>query len=98
MMVPMRTLVRLLGWILMGAAVATLAIDAWAWLGGARKLTAAGELWYRLDPNSLGLTQAVTQRYLFPWLWDPIAVWILLQPAAAVLGVLGFLIAWLARR
>jgi hypothetical protein len=98
MIAAMRWFVRLLGWILMGAALAALAIDAWAWIGGARKLTAAGELWYRLHPDSLGLTQAVTQRYLFPWLWDPIAVWILLQPAAAVLGVLGFLLAWLARR
>ena len=82
----------------MGAALAMLAIDAWAWIGGARKLTAAGELWFRLAPESLGLTQAVTQRYLFPWLWDPIAVWALLQPAAVVLGVLGFLVTWLARR
>ena len=56
------------------------------------------ELWHRLDPASLDATKAVTQRYLFPWLWDPIAIWILLQPAAAVLGVLGLLIAWLARR
>jgi len=94
----MRTLFRLLGWIVMGAAVAVLAIDAWAWLGGARKLTAAGVLWHRLDEGSLEVAQSVTQRYLFPWLWDPIMAWVLLQPAAAVLGVLGFLIAWLARR
>jgi hypothetical protein len=94
----MRTLFRLLGWLILGAALAILVIDAWSWLGGARKLTAAGELWYRLHPDSLGLSQAVTQRYLFPWLWDPIAVWVLLQPAAAVLGVIGVLIIFLARR
>jgi hypothetical protein len=94
----MRTLIRLLGWLILGAALAVLAIDAWAWLGGARKLTAAGELWYRLDSSSLNTSQAITQRYLFPWLWDPVAVWILLQPAAAVLGVLGLLIIFLARR
>lgn len=94
----MRTLFRLLGWIVMGAALAILAIDAWAWLGGARKLTAAGALWHRLDEGSLEVAQSVTQRYLFPWLWDPIMTWVLLQPAAAVLGVLGFLIALFARR
>ena len=98
MIEAMRTLFRLLGWIVMGAAVAVLAIDAWAWLGGARKLTAAGVLWHRLDEGSLEVAKSVTQRYLFPWLWDPIMAWVLLQPAAAVLGVLGFLIAWLARR
>jgi hypothetical protein len=94
----MRWLIRLFGWILMGAGLAIFAIDAWAWMGGARKLTAAGELWRRLDPHSLSVTQDVTQRYLFPWLWDPFATWVLVQPAAAVLGVLGFLLAWLARR
>ena len=94
----MRTLFRLLGWIVMGAGLAILAIDAWAWLGGARKLTATGALWHRLDEGSLEVAQSVTQRYLLPWLWDPIMAWVLLQPAAAVLGVLGFLIAWLARR
>ncbi len=94
----MRTLFRLLGWIVMGAALAILAIDAWAWLGGARKLTATGALWQRLDEGSLEVAQSVTQRYLFPWLWDPIMTWVLLQPAAAVLGVLGLLVAWLARR
>ena len=94
----MRVPFRLIGWILMGAALATLVIDAWAWLSGARKLTAAGELWRRLDADSLEGTRHFTQTYLFPWLWDPFALWTLLQPAAAVLGVLGFLIAWLARR
>jgi hypothetical protein len=94
----MRTLFRLLGWLILGAALAVLVIDGWAWLGGARKLTAAGELWYRLDAGSLNLAQAVTERYLFPWLWNPAAVWVLLQPAIAVLGVLGLLIIFLARR
>lgn len=91
-------LIRLLGWILMGAALATLALDAWAWIGGARKLTAAGELWRRMHPDSLEATQSIIQRYLFPWLWDPLMTWALLQPAAVVLGVLGFFLAWLARR
>ena len=94
----MRTLIRFLGWLILGAALEVLAVDAWAWFGGARKLTAAGELWYRLDPSGLNTTQAVTQRYLFPWLWDPVAVWVLVQPAAVVIGVLGLLIVFLARR
>ena len=94
----MRTLFRLLGWILMGAALAMLAIDAWAWLGGARKLTGTGELWRRLDADSLETVRSLIQHYLFPWLWDPIGLWTLAQPATAVLGVAGFLIAFLARR
>ncbi len=94
----MGTLFRLIGWILMGAALAMLAIDGRAWLGGSRKLTGMGELWRRLDAGSLGATQEFIQRYLFPWLWDPMGLWTLAQPAAVVLGVLGFAIAFLARR
>ena len=94
----MRALVRLFGWILMVASLVALGIDAWAWFGGARRLTLAGELWQHLDAGSLDIAQSVTRRYLFPWLWDPIMIWVLKQPAAAVLGTLGFLLAWLARR
>lgn len=94
----MSILFRLIGWILMGAALAMLAIDGWAWIGGARKLTGMGELWRRLDADSLEATRSFIQHYLFPWLWDPMGLWTLAQPAAAVLGVLGFLITFLARR
>lgn len=98
MLNSMRTPVRLFGWLLMCAGVVALGIDAWAWIGGARRLTLAVELWTRLDAHSLEVLQGSIQRYLFPWLWDPIMTWVLKQPAAAVLGALGFLLAWLARR
>jgi len=94
----MRTIIRFLGWLILCCALAMLAVDAWYWFHGARRLTAAGELWFRLDSHSLNLVQAITQRYLFPWLWDPIMTWVLLRPAVAVLGVLGLAMAWLAKR
>jgi hypothetical protein len=34
----------------------------------------------------------VIQRYVADWLWDPAIVWVLLQPATAVLGLFGFLL------
>jgi len=49
-------------------------------------------LWFDLDRSSLNLVQAVVQRYIHPFLWDPIIVTILLCWAFAVLLVLGALI------
>ncbi len=58
---------------------------------------AAGELWFSLHPYSLNLTQAITQRYLLPSLWDPIAVSILQWPAWSILGAPGAILAILFR-
>jgi len=53
---------------------------------------ALGQLWFDLNRSSLNLVQAVVQRYIHPFLWDPIIVSILLCWAFAVLMVLGVLI------
>ena len=84
---------RVLGWLLVGAAllcagwevVGSLQAARWTWL-------TAGELWFRLDSSSLNLVQAVIQRYVAPWLWDPAIVTVLLGPAWAVLGLPGLLL------
>jgi hypothetical protein len=43
-----------------------------------------GTLWHSVAPESLNLTQAVTQRYLHPALWTHGILPLLLMPAAAV--------------
>ena len=84
---------RLIGWIvfLTGAAVLVndviVSIDTKIWAP-----TALGQLWYELNRSSLNITQAITQRYIHPFLWDPIIVSILLCWAFAVLMTLGLLI------
>jgi hypothetical protein len=56
---------------------------------------ALGQLWFQLDVASLNFTQAITQRYIHPLLWDPVAVTILLLPAVLVFWVPGLaLIVW----
>jgi len=40
----------------------------------------------------------VTERYIWPTLWDPVAVTVLLQPAALVLGGFGLLLMALGGR
>jgi hypothetical protein len=87
---------RVLGGILVLAGIAALGFDLWQYAqvgqGQGFHLAAAGELWYRLSPGTLNLTQAVTQRYVLPELWDPVLLTILLWPAALVLGVPGLVL------
>jgi len=56
-----------------------------------------GELLYEVDPEGLNLAQAVIQRYVFAFLWDPVITSILLTPVWIVFGVLALLFAGLAR-
>ena len=56
-----------------------------------------GELLYAIDPEGLNLAQAVIQRYVFAFLWDPVITSILLTPVWIVFGTLALLFAGLAR-
>ncbi len=74
-------LMLLFAWIFFIAALiaagaellASLKADKWV-------IMPLGTFWYEHHRDSLNLLQAVTQRYLFPWLWDPTFVAVLLAP------------------
>ena len=84
---------RLIGWIVFLAGLAILAWHVFVWIETKQWAPIAlGQLWYNLSPSSLNLVQAVVQRYIHPFLWDPIIVTVLLWWAFAVLMVLGLLI------
>ena len=90
---------RIIGWLLTLAGLASGGASAVGWYQTSEfRLMAAGEMWFRLAPDSLNLVQAIIQRYLFPQLWDPILQTILLWPALFVLLVPGLLLVWLCRR
>jgi hypothetical protein len=90
---------RLVGWIFFLAGLSVLVRDVLVWIDTKRWAPIAlGQLWFDLDRSSLNLTQAVVQRYIHPFLWDPIIVTILLCWAFAVLMVLGLLILVLSGR
>jgi hypothetical protein len=90
---------RLIGWIVFLAGASVLVHDLYVWIGtGYWAPIVLGKLWYELNPSSLNLVQAVTQRYIHPFLWDPIILSVLLSWAFAVLMSLGLLLLVLFRK
>lgn len=84
---------RVIGWIALLAGGAVFVRDLLVWVDTQHWAPIAlGQLWYQLNRSSLNLVQAVTQRYIHPFLWDPIIVSVLLSWAFAVLMVLGVLL------
>ncbi len=64
--------VCVLGWVLALSAGFVLGAEVVSFAGtGKYHIIAAGELWFDLHSRSLNLSQAVIQRYLHPWLWEP---------------------------
>ncbi len=86
----MRRVGCILGWFFMLAA---LAVALWEILARdpdqGFQFRPAGELWKRIDADSLGLVQVVIERYLWPPLWDPVLFSLLLLPAIVVPAVPG---------
>ena len=83
----MRYVLCIGGW---GLALAAVAAAAWAVaVAGPAGIAERplGELWFKLDPGSLNLIQAVVERYIWPPLWDPAIASVLRLPAALVFAV-----------
>jgi hypothetical protein len=90
---------RVIGWIVLLAGGAVLVRDLLVWIDTRHWAPIAlGQLWYQLNRSSLNLVQAVVQRYILPFLWDPIILSILLSWAFLVLMVLGALLLVVFRR
>lgn len=101
---------RGIGWLLILLAAAILAYDTWVWQGGepllprppgeasAFHLTRVGEVWFYLHPGSLQLAQPAIERHLWPALWNPVMITVLLLPAALLVLALGLLFLVLFRR
>ena len=91
--------VRSIGVALLAVALAALCHEAYAAVGtGAWRFIAAGEIWARIDGNSLVGFQALVEKGIAPWLWSDAALPVLLGPAWALPLVPAVLLLWLARR
>jgi hypothetical protein len=89
---------RTIGWIVLLAGLSVLVRDAIAGFDtGVWRPIAVGQLWYDVDRSSLNLVQAVTQRYVSPFLWNQVVVPVLLCWASALLIGLGAFVLLLTR-
>lgn len=92
-----RIVLGALGFLLVAAGAGALIMDIMLRAPGAPfRLRPLGEAWYRLDAPSLNLVQAVVERYIWPPLWDPVALSVLEQPAVLVFAVPGAILLLLA--
>jgi hypothetical protein len=91
-----KMVIRIIGILfIIGALLAAgFEVAGWASSGSYKSITLGG-LWYEIHRSSLNGAQAGVQRYLAPWLWDPIIIWILVRPVWLIAGVPGLLLTWL---
>ena len=94
----MRMILRTFGLFLICLAIGVGAKDLFHWYQKADfTLTDLGSFWYWCHPSSLQLLEPAVTRYLSPFLWDPIAVSVLLYPVTLVFGLLGLMVVLLTR-
>jgi hypothetical protein len=81
---------RWIGFLFGALTVAALALDGYRYYEtNLYKPVTLGATWAAIDIGSLNLSQAVVQRYLSAWLWDPAIQTVLTAPAWLVLAIIG---------
>ena len=89
---------RVLGYILVIVGAAAGFIDLYRSVQVDRMvMTPLGEIWYTYSRETLNVTQAVVQRYLWPPLWDPGVQTFLQLPAWLAMFILAALILLVAQ-
>jgi len=80
---------RLIGWLLLAAALVSLGWDVVASLYANRiAINALGEQWFAFDRDSLSATQRVLEANLL-FLWDPLLMTLLRWPGWIVFALFG---------
>jgi hypothetical protein len=88
------------GWVLLGLAFVAAAAQVVPRMlpgGSTSGVVSAYELWYAAWPGSLVVTQIKVEKFLHPWLWDPMLVTVLKAPAWLLVGLPGGLLTWFLR-
>ena len=85
---------RIFVWLLTVLALFLAGRDVVLWIDtGVLRPTPLGQVWYAIHPGSLNLVQAVIERYVHPFLWDPIIFGVLQWPAAIDVAALALFVA-----
>ncbi len=89
---------RVIGWLLIVAALLALGWDIFFWIhDGHFGFQPAGAAWYRVSPGSMNLIQALIENHIWKTLWNPVIETVLRLPLWLVLGIPGLLLAFIAR-
>ncbi len=86
----MAKIFRVLGWFFLALAVFSLAFDLFSFFKTSSfSFSQLGENWFNVHAGSLNLLQAVTERYISPYVWDYGFSQLLFLPTIVVMTVLG---------
>ena len=90
---------RIIGYFFAILAITSASYEVWQAVAetGWRMLS-LGEIWYKIDSQSLNVSQAGIQRFIVPWLWEPGITTILRMPAWVVFGALSLMLLWAGRK
>jgi hypothetical protein len=80
---------RWIGYVFGTLGLVVLAFDGYhLYDTGLYKPASIGATWAAVDIGSLNISQAVVQRYISPWLWDPAIQTVLAAPMWLVLAII----------
>ena len=90
---------RVIGWLLIAAALLALGWDLFLWFhDGHFTPSPAGRLWYIVWPHSFNFVEHTISELISKSFWDSAVMAVLKQPMLFVAGIPGLLLALVARR
>jgi hypothetical protein len=94
-----RFLLRFLGLIALAAAFVLFVYDGTKSIASSEiRITQVGDVWSAIHQSSLLALQPAIEHHLGTWLWDPVMLKVLTQPAWVVLLIFGVILMLLGRR
>ncbi|EJW12040.1 hypothetical protein A33M_2517 [Rhodovulum sp. PH10] len=94
-----RFVFRFLGLVILALAFIFLVYDGTKSIAaGTLQMVEFGDMWNAVHADSLAAVQPAIERWLSPWVWDPVMLKILSSPTWLVLGIVGSVLVLLGRK
>jgi len=77
-------LILIVGMVIWLGGAVQLGLDLMAWGDEGFEFSALGDVWFTHAPALLNGTQVLLERYLWPPLWDPVMLNVLLWPVSLI--------------
>jgi hypothetical protein len=89
----LRFVIRFLGLLIFAASFVALIADGIRSLAAGRiVLTPLGQSWFAINPDSMNAVEWMVERYLHPYVWNPLIQTVLSWPTFAVGSMVGILL------